>query len=144
MIYNDLNKEKPKTMYIDLSVNLPLLSSKPIHRYAESYEAKALGIKVANNVESGKSVVLDFCPWKNTKRDEYREWVQSIGTDAQIYYFDVDHQILQKRLAKRNVDTKSAQYVDDTMLEDFIAQFDIPSSKKFTLFKMKNSRLFHF
>lgn len=77
-------------------------------------------------VASGQSVILDLCPWIKEKRDECRQFIDSIGATCHIYYFEVDKEELLRRLDKRNKSGEDYHIVTPEMLDAFLAEFDKP------------------
>jgi predicted kinase len=79
-------------------------------------------------VDQGESAILDFCPWKEGERTAYRQYLESLGAVSYVYYFDVPHETLLKRLAARNIaNAGDTHVVTPEMLENFIKRFDPPS-----------------
>jgi len=92
-------------------------------------------IQTEKLVVAGQSVVLDLCPWVKEPRDEYRQFIDSIGANCRIYYLDVDKKELLRRLDKRNKSGEDYHIVSPEMLDGFIDEFDTPVNEEFELVK---------
>lgn len=77
-------------------------------------------------VTNGDSVILDLCPWIKVKRDEYRLFVESIGANCHIYYFDIEKEELLRRLTDRNQSGEDHYIVQPKALDEFFQEFDEP------------------
>ena len=89
--------------------------------------------ETAKEVSQGQSVILDLCPWMKNRREEYREFIKSIGGEPCAYYFDVDKEELNRRLAIRNASGDDFYIISSDMLDDFIEEFDIPINEDVVL-----------
>ena len=78
----------------------------------------------------GRSVILDLCPWVKERRDEYRQFIDSIGANCHIYYFEVDKEELLRRLDKRNRSGEDYHIVSPEMLDAFIEELDKPTEEE--------------
>lgn len=99
------------------------------HRWNMDLAAQAgedIRRKTRNNIVEGRSVILDLCPWVKESRDEYRQFIDSIGANCHIYYFEVDKGELLRRLDKRNRSGEDYHIVTPEMLDAFIEEFDMP------------------
>lgn len=99
------------------------------HRWNQELAAQAgesIRQQTKDLVVIGQSVILDLCPWVKEKRDEYRQFIDSIGADCHVYYFEVDKQELLRRLDKRNKSGEDYHIVTPEMLDAFIDEFDKP------------------
>ncbi len=84
-------------------------------------------------VANGQSVILDLCPWVKEKRDEYRNFIESINAECHIYYFDIRKQELLRRLSIRNKSGQDYYIISPEMLDDFIEEFDVPINEQVDL-----------
>lgn len=86
-----------------------------------------INARIQAELSQGKSVILDFCPWRAQDRVEYISWLRSLGAEPIVYYFDVPRDELLKRLENRNAQESSEhQYMTSEMLDDFYQRFDPP------------------
>ena len=86
--------------------------------------------KTAVQVSSNRSVILDLCPWKKDKREEYREYIESLDALCHIFYFEVEKTELLRRLKIRNSSGEDSYIISPEMLNDFLNEFDIPSKSE--------------
>ncbi len=81
-----------------------------------------------------ESVILDFCPWREAERSLYRDYIESIGAECRVYYFDVPIEELNRRLEIRNTSPGSDNHViTSDMLDDFAKRFDQPLDGSYEL-----------
>jgi predicted kinase len=102
----------------------------------EAEANETIKYQLKENVERGESVILDFCPWKREDRRKYREYIESIGAVSYLYYLEVPHDELKRRLEVRNSDSsRDTHFVTSDMLDAFVARFDPPHSEDYELVK---------
>lgn len=101
----------------------------PGEKYAE-YEQQtkdAIKQKTEELVQEGKSVIIDFGFWKKKERDEYRVWVESLGTTSNLLYFKVDPEELVNRVSGRNTELDDhTHHIPETLMRKFIGDFEEP------------------
>lgn len=107
------------------------------HKWNEQIADKAsmlIKSRIKKLIESNESVILDFCPWKKGERSQYRDFVESIGANCHIYYFDTSITELNQRLLTRNgsLDT-DIHIVTPDMMAAFIKRFDPPADEQYEL-----------
>jgi predicted kinase len=103
------------------------------HRWNEELAERADALirqQTKKLVSDGQSVILDLCPWIKARRDEYRHFIEGIGANCHIYYFEVEKEELLRRLKKRNQSGEDYHIVSAEMLDDFIANFDTPVNEE--------------
>jgi predicted kinase len=96
---------------------------------AASRAEEVINAKVREYVQSGESVILDFCFWLREGRMQYREFIKSIGAKCHVYYFELPIEELWKRLESRS----DGQVVTREMLDDFVRRFQLPVDEKVEL-----------
>jgi adenylate kinase family enzyme len=102
----------------------------------EKQVGEEIKTKLLGHINSGNSVVLDFCPWKYEERIQYKEFIESNGANCHIYYFDVPENELLNRLTERNQQNDpSAQFMTPEMLVDFSKRFDLPKNEDVEIIK---------
>lgn len=104
--------------------------------FREKQVGEAIKQKMLGQFASGKSVILDFCPWNCEERTAYREFIESNGATCHIYYFDVPKDELLARLDLRNQENDTAiQFMTPQMLEDFYKRFEAPKNEDVEVIK---------
>ena len=87
-------------------------------------------------VSQGGSVILDFCPWRIEDRQKYKDYIESIGANSHLYYFDISNNELKRRLVARNMtQSNDTHVVTPEMLEAFTNRFDPPHNEEYELVK---------
>ena len=85
-------------------------------------------------VECDINVILDWGFWMKKERDEARKFYRDHGIECEFHYIDVNNEIWQKNLNKRNraiLDgTVSAYYVDEGLARKFDSVFEMPTKKE--------------
>jgi predicted kinase len=102
------------------------------HRWDRSIEDKTFNVMrhwMTERLKRGESVILDYCPWLKKDRAEFIKLITSLGATSHIYYFEVDHEEIWKRLSRRNETQDDSQYVTKEMLNDFIKRFEAPTDE---------------
>jgi predicted kinase len=101
------------------------------HRWDELISSQAnahIKTRLSELVGMSQSAVLDFCPWKREERAQYITFLESLGADVQMYYFDIPLAELNRRLTTRNNNsTNKAHHVTPEMLAAFAKRFDPPT-----------------
>jgi len=97
----------------------------------EAHIEEKIKEKVATLLASGSSVVLDFCPWRSSRRREYYTFITSHGGIPQVYYLPVERAELMRRLEQRNLRRDERyQWMSPEMLGDFYERFDPPVAEE--------------
>jgi len=83
--------------------------------------------RVTALLATGRSVVLDFCPWRKAQRQTFYNFITTHGGLPQLHFLPVERDELIRRLERRNSqrDTRY-QYMSPEMLNDFYERFDPP------------------
>ena len=68
--------------------------------------------RLVDEVESGRSVVLDHGLGVRAERDAYKELVESLGASWRLVHFAVDLDVLRERCAERFDDPVSVPITD--------------------------------
>jgi predicted kinase len=88
--------------------------------------------RVKDLVSQNKSVILDFCPWKKDDRLAYRKFIESIGANCHVYYFDLPVNELRSRLSNRNSNPGGGDHIiTPDMLDAFVTRFDPPLDEQY-------------
>lgn len=107
------------------------------HKWNEQIAEEASTLiksRVKELVGGNESVILDFCPWKREERSRYRDFVESLGANCHIYYFEVPMAELNQRLLNRNSNpTEDDHIVTPDMMDAFLKRFDPPTREKYEL-----------
>lgn len=83
--------------------------------------------RLAEAIQSGRSVVLDYGLWRRSERDAYKKLVEDAGGSWRLIYLKVDKAELLRRLVARNSRTDAnALTVTPEALEEFFTRFDEP------------------
>lgn len=105
------------------------------HKWSDKIADEAsdfIKLRVRDLVSQNKSVILDFCPWKKGERAQYRKFIESIGADCHVYYFDLPIDELKQRLSKRNsARSGNGHIITPDMLDAFTARFDPPTDEPY-------------
>lgn len=86
--------------------------------------------QTARLVCDNQSVILDLCPWVKSRRDEYRDFINTIGAECHVFYFDIEKEELLRRLHVRNKSGEDSHIISPEMLDDFIEEFDSPVNEQ--------------
>jgi predicted kinase len=57
--------------------------------------------RLAEAINQGESVVVDSSFWSLASREEYREYLMSLGISPVVYYLDTPRDVILQRLAER-------------------------------------------
>jgi predicted kinase len=79
---------------------------------------RALRARLAELVQAGSDVVLDFSFWSRRTRDDYREFLKPLGIVPEIVYLATDRTTVLQRVSAR-----AAQSGDDFQLSPELAAF---------------------
>ena len=81
-------------------------------------------------LKEGKSVILDYCPWTKSDREEFKKFIEDQGSECKIVYFDVPLDELKRRAEGRNkLQDQNLQYITPSMLDDFVKRFEKPEAE---------------
>ncbi len=86
--------------------------------------------EIVQSIKNSESLILDFCPWKKERREEYKKLIGENGGIRKLIYFDVSLNELKTRINGRNIlKNEHYQYITPAMLDDFIKRFDVPENE---------------
>ena len=98
--------------------------------YCENVQ-KYLFDKSLELIEVGVNVILDWGFWQKDKRDFAKEFFRSRNIGCELHYIDVNDEIWELRIAKRNSSIShgelNAYFVDENLARKFGAIFEPPS-----------------
>ncbi len=98
--------------------------------YVERTEKYLLN-KSLELIQNNINVVLDWGFWTKAERLAVKEFFESRGIEYALYYIDINDEIWQYRLNKRNnavlAEETSAYYVDNNLAAKFASIFEAPS-----------------
>ncbi len=88
----------------------------------------ALRERLADLIDQGRDVVVDFSFWQRAARDRYKQLIEEAGASWDLLYLKVDRAILRERLATRSArfDANAAFPITDDILEAFLSDFEEP------------------
>ena len=85
-------------------------------------------------LREGTDVILDWGLWTREQRRRLRAFYQTHGMENEIHYLRVSDEEWNRRIQKRNAETKkgepSSYYVDEGLLKKFEACFEEPSAEE--------------
>ena len=84
--------------------------------------------RLVDEVESGRSVVLDHGLGQRSERDAFKQLVVSLGATWQLIHFAVDLDVLRRRCAERLHDPDAVPISDDT-LTFLAATWEVPQGE---------------
>lgn len=130
-------KQKEKEGYVRLSVDEEMWRiygrkgvDFPDERYEELSEKieSMLRERLLRLIKEEKNIVIDFSFWSKESRSFYRSIIEAAGSTVQLVYMKASKEILQKRLAKRNLELNAnAPFeVTDEILEHHFQGFQEP------------------
>jgi predicted kinase len=86
-------------------------------------------------LKQGQDVVLEFGFWARPERDEIREAAHNIGASVELYYLEVPHDELVRRVEKRNnSDMWQSAPISREQMDHFRKLFQEPSEEELNLF----------
>jgi predicted kinase len=97
------------------------------HDEKQSEARESLMRQLADYVEKGTSVALDFGFWKKKDRDETQRLIRELGGEPRLLYFKRSMDVLKERINNRDLAVNHE--IDEGMLEAFAAQFEEPSGE---------------
>lgn len=86
--------------------------------------------RIAELLELGRDVVLDYGLWRRSERDAYKQLVDAHGGRWRLLYFRADRDVLLRRLAERNQrEDANALLVTPRALDEFLGRFEPPEGE---------------
>ena len=103
------------------------ISAMPLPEDVRGEIERVLRARLADLVQAGSDVVLDFSFWSRRMRDEYREFLRPLGVVPETVYLATDRATVLERISAR-----AAQGGDDFKLSADVAalyfdHFEVPT-----------------
>ena len=104
------------------------ISAMPLPEDVRGEIERVLRARLADLVQAGSDVVLDFSFWSRRVRDEYREFLRPFGVVPETVYLATDRATVLQRISAR-----AAQGGDDFKLSAEVAaryfdHFEVPTA----------------
>lgn len=81
---------------------------------------------IAQAVDAGRDVVVDYSFWSRAQRDDYRALGWAHGAEVEVVHLDVAPDELRRRLALRRSEHADDFVVPSEVLDDYLAGFEPP------------------
>ena len=79
-------------------------------------------------LRSGTDVILDWGVWTRAERDHYRRRAEVLGARVQVVFVDAPLEVLQERIARRNLDLPAGTFhIAAEELEEWATRFEAPT-----------------
>lgn len=76
----------------------------------------------------GLSVVLDYGLWARSERDDYRARAEAVGARVEMYFLDVSHAELWRRIERRNQTLGPGDVpITEAQLNEMLTMFQAPT-----------------
>jgi predicted kinase len=104
------------------------ITAMPLPEDVRAEIERVLRARLADLVQAGSDVVLDFSFWSRRMRDEYREFLRPLGVVPETVYLATDRATVLQRISAR-----AAQGGDDFKLSAEVAaryfdHFEVPTA----------------
>ncbi len=81
---------------------------------------------IADALDAGDDVVVDYSLWSRALRDEYRELGRVHGATVEVVFLDSDDALVRSRLAMRRGSHPDDVIVDDDLFDRYVQSFEAP------------------
>ena len=79
-------------------------------------------------------VILDFGFWSEEQRNEAKQFYKNKRINCEMHYIDIDENIRQKNIEKRNQAVKNSEttdvFIDDNLADKCLSIFEVPAHEE--------------
>ena len=120
-----LAKEKHAIRYTHDEYMLRRYGRSPEH-FPERFKIVDAYIKrrVAENIKSGKSVIMDYGFWSKRERQEYYEWARALTPNVCFCAPECDMKTARERVLKRSAENTGELDIDARCFEWFLDRYE--------------------
>ena len=104
------------------------ITAMPLPGHMRDEIERALRARLAELVQAGSDVVLDFSFWSRRMRDDYREFLRPFGIVPEIVYLATDRTTVLQRVSARAAHSGDDFQLSPELAAFYFDHFEVPTA----------------